>query len=157
VARDAAGGVGVVEEGRGGSPMIRRLKLATKLQGFIGMVAIVLVCWAGMALAQPFPAGLPHCEAQLSACQAAAQTVPAPVQTTSWDSAGQVTSCAGTGQDGDIQAGASLSYTDNGDGTITDNNTKLIWEKQSINTGDIHELDNLYTWADAFAVHVAGL
>jgi hypothetical protein len=26
------------------------------------------------------------------------------------------------GADGDIKAGAALSYTDNGDGTITDNN-----------------------------------
>ena len=44
---------------------------------------------------------------------------------------GTVIPCAGTGQDGDIQAGATLSYTDNGDGTITDNNTGLMWEKKS--------------------------
>jgi hypothetical protein len=29
------------------------------------------------------------------------------------------------GDDGDIQAGATLSYKDNGDGTITDKNTHL--------------------------------
>ena len=59
--------------------------------------------------------------------------------------------CDGTGQDGDIQAGAPLSYTDNGDGTITDNNTKLTWEKKDDNNiGGIHDKHNLYTWEDAF-------
>src|SRR5215470_92378 len=42
---------------------------------------------------------------------------PATGQRTCYNSAGAVISCAGTGQDGDIQAGAPLSYTDNGDGT----------------------------------------
>ena len=37
------------------------------------------------------------------------------------------------GQDGDIQAGAALSYTDNGDGTIADDNTGLVWIKQDDN------------------------
>ncbi len=68
---------------------------------------------------------------------------------------GQTTSRR-TGDDGDIQAGATLSYTDNGDGTITDNNTQLQWEKQS-DDGTIHDVDNTYAWEDAFAVHVAGL
>ena len=66
---------------------------------------------------------------------------PATGQTTCWTpsrctssgctSAG-VVPCAGTGQDGDIRAGRALSYTDNGDGTITDNNTGLMWEKKSL-------------------------
>lgn len=60
------------------------------------------------------------------------------------------------GDDGDIQAGATLSYTDNGDGTITGNNTGLQWEKKS-DDGSIHDKDTLYTWENAFAVHVAGL
>ncbi len=67
---------------------------------------------------------------------------PATGQTTCWNSAGTVIACAGTGQDGDIRAGATLSYTDNGDGTITDNNTGLMWEKKSrdgsVNT-NIHD------------------
>lgn len=61
-----------------------------------------------------------------------------------------------TGDDGDIQAGATLDYTDNGDGTITDNNTGLQWEKKS-DDGTIHDKDTTYTWEDAFAVHVATL
>lgn len=60
------------------------------------------------------------------------------------------------GDDGDIQAGPEFSYTDNGDGTITDNNTGFTWEKMS-DDGSIHDINNLYNWADAFAVHIATL
>ena len=62
---------------------------------------------------------------------------------------GQTTIYA-AGDDGDIQAGAALSYTDNGDGTITDNNTGLMWEKKDDAGGD-HDLDAIYLWADALA------
>lgn len=48
--------------------------------------------------------------------------------------------------DGTVQAGASLSYTDNGDGTITDNNTGLMWEKKGDN-GGLHDKDNGYSWS----------
>ncbi len=64
--------------------------------------------------------------------------------------------CAGTGHDGDIQAGAPLAYTDNGDGTITDNNTGLVWEKQS-SDGSAHDVGNTYTWDQAFSGHAATL
>jgi len=82
--------------------------------------------------------------------------LPATGQTTCWDSSGTVIPCAGTGQDGDIQAGGPLSYTDNGDGTITDNNTGLVWEKLS-SDGSIHDQNMTYVWDNAFAVHVAAL
>ena len=61
-----------------------------------------------------------------------------------------------TGDDGDVQAGAMLDYTDNGDGTITDNNTGLQWAKKS-SDDSIHDVDDTYTWEDAFAVYIAGL
>jgi len=57
---------------------------------------------------------------------------------------GQTTSY-GPDSDGNIQAGATLDYQDNGDGTITDLNTGLMWEKKS-NDGGIHDKDNEYTW-----------
>lgn len=107
--------------------------------------------------AQPFPGGLPRCVANLNTCTAGltqaqddlavcqmelaacqAQQFPATGQTTCWDSSGSVISCAGTGHDGDIRAGAALSYTDTGDGTITDK-------------------DALYSWANAFGVKIATL
>jgi hypothetical protein len=54
----------------------------------------------------------------------------------------------GTGSDGDVQAGAARSYTDNGDGTITDNATGLMWEKKD-QSGGIHDWTNRYTWCGA--------
>lgn len=81
---------------------------------------------------------------------------PATGQTGCWSGFGVPLLCAGTGQDGDVQAGATLSFVDNGDGTITDTNTGLMWEKLS-DDGSIHDWDNLYTWEDAFAVKIAGL
>ncbi|MGB7291216.1 MAG: DUF1566 domain-containing protein [Thermodesulfobacteriota bacterium] len=43
--------------------------------------------------------------------------------------------------------GPALSYTDNGDGTFTDNVTKWRWE---IKTDDdsVHDVDNTYQWSD---------
>ena len=38
------------------------------------------------------------------------------------------------------RVGAPLSFTDNGDGTITDNNTGLMWEKKS-DDGGLHDKD----------------
>jgi len=99
---------------------------------------------------------------------------PAPLlatgQTTCWDSNGHVIPCPSTirqcqlgpcpfpgrGQDGDLQKGAPLTYVDNGDGTITDANTGLMWEKLSFD-GSIHDVNNLYTWDDAFGVKIAAL
>jgi hypothetical protein len=48
--------------------------------------------------------------------------------------------------DGTIRAGAALNYVDNGDGTITDLNTGLMWEKKS-NDGGLHHKDDLYYWS----------
>jgi hypothetical protein len=48
--------------------------------------------------------------------------------------------------DGAIRAQGLLSYTDNGDGTVSDNVTGLRWEKKT----DANVNDN-YTWLDAFA------
>jgi cysteine-rich repeat protein len=78
-------------------------------------------------------------------------------QTTCWNTVGTVIACAGTGHDGDIQAGAPLAYADNGN-TITDVSTGLMWEKLDDNdVGGIHDKDNAYTWANAFAVKIAAL
>ena len=94
------------------------------------------------------------CGYDTSACENPA--LPATGQTTCWNSGGSVIACAGTGHDGDVQAGATLAYVDNGDGTITDLNTGLMWEKLSDNSS-IHDKDTLYTWDNAFAVKVATL
>ncbi len=82
--------------------------------------------------------------------------LPATGQTTCWNSSGNVISCAGTGQDGELRRGAPLAYADNGNGTVTDLNTGLVWEKLS-DDGTVHDKDNTYTWANAFTGHVAAL
>jgi len=51
-------------------------------------------------------------------------------QTKCYDESGTEISCTGTGQDGEIQAGVAWPgprFTDNGDGTMTDNLTGLMW------------------------------
>jgi hypothetical protein len=53
-------------------------------------------------------------------------------QTKCYDTSGTEISCAGTGQDGDIQAGVawpSPRFVDNGDETVTDKLTGLMWIK----------------------------
>lgn len=52
----------------------------------------------------------------------------------------------GPGSDGDLQKGTTQSFTDNGDGTITDVRTGLMWEKKSAN-GDVHDWTNTYDWS----------
>ncbi len=60
--------------------------------------------------------------------------IPKTGQTTCYDATGLAIDCTNTGQDGDIQAGVSWPnprFTDNGDGTVTDNLTGLIWLKNA--------------------------
>ena len=59
------------------------------------------------------------------------QGVPATGQTDCYSVSGTVIPCAGTGQDGEVRAGFTVAphprFTDNADGTVTDNLTGLIW------------------------------
>lgn len=69
-----------------------------------------------------------------------------------YDAAGSVIDCGGTGQDGESLRGAARSYTDRMNGTIIDNNTGLIWQKQ--------DNSQTYTWVNALAycnANMAGL
>lgn len=81
---------------------------------------------------------------------------PATGQTTCWDAGGTEISCSGTGQDGEVRAGGALAYVDNGDGTITDVNTHLTWEKKSGDSG-IHDVNQGYTWTDALGTFIPAL
>ena len=68
-------------------------------------------------------------------------------QTTCYDAAGAVVACAGTGQDGDLQKGVawpSPRFTDNGNGTVKDNLTGLIWLKDA-------DCFSTRTWAQALS------
>jgi hypothetical protein len=61
---------------------------------------------------------------------AASITLPATNQTVCYDTAGALINCTGTRQDGALRMGASWPvqrFSDNGDGTFTDNLTGLVW------------------------------
>jgi uncharacterized protein DUF1566 len=73
------------------------------------------------------------CNADLAACQASSQTFPG-------DGYGNPDSSGVSGH------GPALSYTNNGDGTFTDNNTKFMWEIKTNVTGSVHNVGNTYTW-----------
>ena len=99
--------------------------------------------------------GLPAtvtCECEATGETLVSQTVRTG-QSTCFDVAGATISCAGTGQDGEFQAGSVRSFTDNLDGTVTDNATGLMWEKHG-DESDIHDAENTYTWIDAVGVKI---
>jgi len=52
-----------------------------------------------------------------------------------FDSVGDELSCIGSGQDAEYLM-ATASYTNNSDGTVTDNNTGLMWEQTADKDGD---------------------
>ncbi|MBF0487595.1 MAG: DUF1566 domain-containing protein [Nitrospirae bacterium] len=70
-------------------------------------------------------------------------SLPQTGQTSCWDPSGSTTnavSCTGTGQDGDKRAGVawpSPRFTNNGDGTVTDNLTGLVWLKNANCFGNV--------------------
>lgn len=76
------------------------------------------------------------CRFDTSGCRPDLAALPASGQTTAY----------GTESDGAIRSGAPLAYLDNGDGTITDLNTGLMWEKKDDSDG-IHDKDNAYAWS----------
>jgi len=94
------------------------------------MLMAAIVAWVG--------SGAPPALAQQA-------RVPQTGQTTCRDAAGSPINCAGTGQDGAIQAGVpspSPRFSDQKDGTVKDNLTTLIWLKTA-------ECFGSQTWANA--------
>jgi len=58
------------------------------------------------------------------------------------------------GDDGSTRTGTPLAYRDNGDGTITDINSGLMWEKKvkldsTRDAADLHDADDCYPWRGA--------
>jgi hypothetical protein len=88
----------------------------------------------------------PSCEPDTSGCQCAA--LPASGQVTSFtaDKNDGIGDPVSVPDDGTVQAGQPLAYGDNGDGTITDRNTGLMWEKKSNDDG-LHDQDTAYFWS----------
>ncbi|HEY8517949.1 MAG TPA: DUF1566 domain-containing protein [Candidatus Binatia bacterium] len=98
---------------------------------------------AGGASLPDYAGELASCNADLASCEddlAACEAEPGARLLKT----GQTTSY-GPGDDGDLQMGVAHHFVDNGDGTITDTRTGLMWEKKS-DDGSIHDRDNRYTW-----------
>ena len=108
-----------------------------------------------------------------TAAYAATVQLPQTGQTGCWNAVGEAIDCAGTGQDGAKQAGVPLPsarFTDNNDGTVTDNLTGLIWLKDagcfdtvgevakgsSVSTSKI-TWANALTWSNNLATDKCGL
>jgi hypothetical protein len=107
---------------------------------------------AGGGLVKDCRSDLASCQGNLGTCEAAQQGERLKTGQTfcyGLSAYGSGSGCARTGQDGELQQGLARSYTDNGDGTITDNRTSLTWEKLA-DDGSIHDWDNVYTWSGAF-------
>jgi len=85
---------------------------------------------------------------QVSATPQTYSNVPDTGQTTCYDSSGAVIFCTGAGQDGSYTISAP-SYTDNGNGTITDNVTGLVWQKQD--DGTLRNWDAANTYCSSLA------
>jgi len=78
--------------------------------------------------------------------------VPTTGQSGCWDGSGAPISCMGTGQDGEYRYGDSVSprFTDNGDGTVKDNLTGLIW-LQNVNCFGARSWTNALTDANTLS------
>jgi hypothetical protein len=92
-----------------------------------GLIRALL--WTGPVGAQTFPGGLPACQASLQRCQADLRACHT-----------ELASCQVFPGDG-VQ-GPPLLYRDNGDGTFTDLNTWLMWQKEFPVPGS-------YSWTNA--------
>jgi hypothetical protein len=81
-------------------------------------------------------------------------------QTTCYNLSGNVISCPGTGQDGDLQEGVAWPvprFTDNGNGTVTDHLTGLIWLKNANCLGIRKTWDDAVGFCNVLASGMCGL
>lgn len=107
---------------------------------FIAMGGIVgALLWPGPVGAQSFPGGLPACVAQLNACKSDLGTCKTDLEACQ---AEPTVVFPGDGVDG-----PPLHYTDNGDGTVTDDNTLLMWEVK--NFFGVHNVNIHYSWSSS--------
>lgn len=98
--------------------------------------------------------GFPHggtlactsgCIFDTTACRASGLTVTGQTIAYTVDKNDGIAGPVSVPDDGTLEVGTPLAYADNGDGTVTDLNTGLIWEKKS-DDGGLHDWDNQYRW-----------
>lgn len=102
---------------------------------------------------------LAACAFDQTGCTLAGPVLPQTGQSTCYSNAGAIIACSGSGQDGEVQSGRARAFVNNGDGTISDNATGLTWEVHCNGPScpPVHAQDTLYTWGQAFSLHVATL
>jgi len=88
----------------------------------------------------------PGCTLDTSGC--ARGGVPVTGQTTAYtaDRNDGIPGAVAVPDDGTLEAGTPYAWVDNGDGTVTDVVTGLMWEKKS-NDGSLHDWDDVYRWS----------
>ena len=92
-----------------------------------------------------------------SNASAAAIKLPQSGQSSCYNATGASVPCAGTGQDGDKKTGVewpSPRFTDNGNGTMTDSLTGLIWLKDATcndTVGGVEKTNGYLSWNEALA------
>lgn len=91
-----------------------------------------------------------------------ASLFPATGQMTAYTTESNGVSGIAVDDDGTLRVGSGLRFLDNGDGTITDLNTRLVWEKKVAgdsvtDLGNLHDADNAYIWSDNFGLVVSTL
>lgn len=69
---------------------------------------------------------------------------------------GDCTTARPPGQDAASGKGAPRNYVDNGDGTISDLKTGLMWEKLAADDS-VHDYSKLYSWYEAFDTKIGAL
>src|SRR2546422_3191177 len=87
-------------------------------------------------------------EAWMPASSCGRSTFPATGQTTSFPPTLKITD-APVRDDGVVQAGGALRYQNNGDGTITDLNTRLMWEQKIrdvVTAQGNHDVTRTFAW-----------
>ena len=90
-------------------------------------------------------------EAWMQASSCGNSTFPATGQTTSYPPTLKTTD-APVRDDGVVQAGGALRYQNNGDGTITDLNTGLMWEQKirdAVTAKGLHDVTLTFPWDSA--------
>ncbi len=113
---------------------------------------LALLCCAHGAPGGSWLGGVGFSEAEAATIQ-----LPRTGQTGCWDVNGNSVACAGTGQDGDKLKGVPAPnprFTDNANGTVTDNQTGLIWLQNAncTNTaGGIAKTNEYLNWTDALS------
>src|SRR3989449_5653966 len=90
-------------------------------------------------------------EACMPASSCGSSTFPATGQTTSSPPTLKITD-APVHDDGFVKAGGALRYQNNGDGTITDLNTRLMWEQKirdAVGAEGLHDVNKEFPWDSA--------